>query len=80
MSQLQIKEMTGAVQLRTQKGWCTNNGVEFRTANDGKLRILTDHVIEVFNPKARKQAKKPTPNWGAMKKVRSQHGTQANQR
>lgn len=66
MTQPQIKEMTGAAQLGTQKRWCTNNGVEFRTANDGKLRILTDHVIDVFNPRSRKKKKKFVPNYDSI--------------
>ena len=60
--------MSGAKQVKTQKRWCVENGIEFRTGIDGKLRILTDHVNDVFNPKVRSRTKKNTPNWGAMKK------------
>lgn len=74
MTQPEIKDMTGAVQLKTQKTWCMNNGIEYRTANDGKLRILKDHVLEVFNPKIKAKAKKPAPNWGAMKNRGVSHG------
>lgn len=49
-----VKVMTGAKQLKTQRLWCTNNGIEYRTGKDGQLKILAQHIEDVFNPCVKK--------------------------
>jgi len=61
--------MSGAKQVSRQRRWCVDNGIEFRLGIDGKLRILTDHVNDVFNPNIKPRKKKVArPDFSLMHK------------